>query len=115
MKRAIPRMRAALPFLALTMVPACVSVGVMASSSAPGSETLLRFGKQILAVDIQLDAVAVRQPLHRIVENALRCGGHIPICNDPMGSNAAPAAHPQVTVAFALRLEVTSHFTIVSL
>jgi hypothetical protein len=43
-------------------------VGVIASSSASGPENLLPFGEQILAVDIQLDAVAVRQPLYRIAQ-----------------------------------------------
>jgi hypothetical protein len=97
------------------MVPACESVGIIASSSAPGPENLLRFEEQILAVDIQLDAVAVRQPLYPIVDDTLRCDGHTPICKDPIGSNAAPSVPPQVTVAFAPRLEVISHFTIVSL
>jgi hypothetical protein len=38
---------------------------IIEEASAPGPENLLRFGGQILAVDIQLDAIAVRQPLVR--------------------------------------------------
>jgi hypothetical protein len=40
---------------------------IIEEASAPGLKNLLRFGKQILAVDIQLDAVAVRQPLVRVL------------------------------------------------
>jgi len=36
---------------------------IVEEASAPGSENLIRFGKQILAVDVQLDAVAVGQTL----------------------------------------------------
>jgi len=45
-------------------------------ASAPGPENLLRFGEQILAVNVQLDAVAVRQPLRHAVSAGLNCGSH---------------------------------------
>src|SRR5215831_4685572 len=45
-------------------------------ASAPGPENLLRFGEQILAVNVQLDAVAVRQPLRHAVSARLNCGSH---------------------------------------
>jgi hypothetical protein len=40
---------------------------IIEKASAPGLENLLQFGEQILAVDIQLDAIAVRQTLVRVL------------------------------------------------
>jgi hypothetical protein len=38
---------------------------IIEEASAPRPENLPRFGEQILAVDVQLDAIAVQQPLVR--------------------------------------------------
>ena len=55
---------------------------IIEEASAPGLENLLSFGEQILARDVQLDAVAVRQPLLQTVEAAFYCSGHRAIGNE---------------------------------
>src|SRR5262249_47313296 len=60
---------------------------IVEEASAPRLQNLLRFGEQILADDVQLDAVAMRQLLRQSVNAGLSCGGHAAICND---SNPTP-------------------------
>jgi hypothetical protein len=56
---------------------------IVEEASAPGLEYLVWFGEQIRAVDVQLDAVAVREALRSSIEDALNSGGHREIRNEP--------------------------------